>query len=135
MNRLYLRAAQDIHLKILRKVCRKEQCVRVGECVLYIIVPLEPLDQEPDLKTIYNDLIQSSCDWEDIAINLNLDQEISRIDKDGRNVGDKLRKLLLKWKQGLGLPYTWRTIIEALEEPTLGENKAASQMRDRLTKS
>lgn len=90
------------------------------------------MDGKPDFQLLYEFLVHLACKWEVIAINLGLEDEIGKIDADGQDVDAKLRKTLLKWKSMHSRPYTWRTIIEMLKQPTVQENEAAKKIEDRL---
>ena len=72
--------------------------------------------------------------WENLAVCLGLEKAIGRIDADGKKVADKLRTVLLTWKASPPKeePYSWQTIIKALEGPLLSEADLASQIKERF---
>ena len=90
------------------------------------------MDSEPDISKLYNDLIELAPEWDAIAFNLGLMRDIRSIDKDARDVESKLRKMLMKWEEKRPKPYTWRTIIDILREPSLEQNQLADTIAGRL---
>ena len=80
------------------------------------------------MAKLYNDLVLLASEWETVALNLGLVEDISNIDEDGKNVESKLRKVLIRWKTKRPKPYTWRTITEILREPSLEQNKLADKI-------
>ncbi len=81
---------------------------------------------------MYNFLAGIAHRWRDVAINLGLHKETESIDVDGHDSQSKLRRVLLKWERNNAeeSPYTWRTIINALKQPTIGENALAKKISD-----
>ena len=95
------------------------------------------LDSKPNIAKLLNDLVDIAWEWEAIAINLGLEvREIRGIEADitCKREESKLRKVLMKWSEKpLAKPFTWRTIIEVLKEPSLDQHHLADRIADRLS--
>ena len=94
------------------------------------VVDESKLDEAVDFRSLYNCLIPTiASKWRSLAVNLYLTEEIDKIEADGRGCEDKLMKVLLTWERSAGLrnPYTWRTIISALEQPSLCGSKRRAE--------
>lgn len=93
------------------------------------------LDKEPKFSILYNYLIPIASRWRSLGVNLGLENEISLIDGN-KPVEDQLFEVLTKWrrKNTADDPYTWRTLIGALEQPSLQEHALARQIKDAVGK-
>lgn len=96
----------------------------------------EKLDEEPKFRILYNRLVKICDKWKCLAINLGLEAEIARIDGTGNKMEDKLFDVLTKWRKRNTTeePYTWRTMITALQQPSLGEHSLAEEIRAEVGK-
>ena len=93
------------------------------------------LDKAVDFTTLYNFLSPMASEWRSLAVNLDLAEKTRKIDADGGDCNHKLIETLLTWKISAGSrnPYTWRTIINALEQPSLcGWECKAEEIRKKL---
>ena len=92
------------------------------------------IDDEPRFQELWNHLYTLAVEWETIAIFLELGEETMAIEKDGTDVKDKLRRVLRKWERLRSRPYSWRTIIDVLEQPAMEAKRIASNIRAEITR-
>lgn len=82
---------------------------------------VDKLDGVVNFSTLYNYLTPMASEWRSLAVNLDLAEKTRKIDADGGDSDNKLIEALLAWQRSAGSenPFTWRTIINALEQPSL----------------
>ena len=68
--------------------------------------------------------------WKKVAIQLELSQgEIKAIQKDEEESFDQFMAVMYQWERSLRKPYTWATLVSALESPSVNENRLAHELR------
>lgn len=96
--------------------------------------PIPPIYQvAPDMKDLMNTIAAViPIKWRFVGIQLGLDggilDEIAQLQQPQHC----FEKVLREWKKKKPRPYTWRTIIEAIETPSVGEMALAECIREQL---
>ena len=68
--------------------------------------------------------------WKKVAIQLELSEgEIKAIQTDEKESFDQFIAVMYRWKQSLSKPFTWATLVSALESPSVNENRLAHELR------
>ena len=96
------------------------------------------LGSKPELSDLMNEIAAKiPGKWRDVGLQLGLDQGVL----DGialTNQGDTnhcYSNVFTRWKNqdSTTHPYTWSTVVQALESQTVGENQLASKIKNELT--
>ena len=96
------------------------------------------LDSEPELPDLMNEVAAMiPSKWRDIGLQLGLDQGVL----DGiatispRNTNLCYSNVFTLWenKNSTKHPYTWSTIVEVLQAPSVGEESLANKIKNKLT--
>lgn len=90
-------------------------------------VPPEPV--LPDLLNKVASEIPNK--WKLVGIALNIDLPFIRSVEESQTTSqERYIEIFDKWKKSLSKPYTWLTIIDALESPSVDENRLAQKLRE-----
>ena len=74
--------------------------------------------------------------WYQIGIQLNIDlATLNAYETQSSDVMRCFTNVFAEWKRAAELPYTWATVIEALESDAVSEKDTASSVRKWLTDS
>ena len=89
------------------------------------------LESEPELSDLMNEVASKvSAKWKEISIQLGLtlnDQECFA-DATGNNPMKCFALVLNAWRTRATRPYTWSTVIEVLNAPSIGEISLAQEL-------
>ena len=97
------------------------------------------LDSQPELKDLMNEVAAKiPSKWRDVGLQLGVEQSII----DGiynTELGDTNRcysKVFTQWKNqnSSRYPYTWSTLVDALQAAAVGEQHLADKIKNNLTK-
>ena len=103
----------------------------------YFLFSDDPLQKSPELKELMNRVAAKTQDkWFQVGIQLNID--LATLNAYKTQSSDPMRcytSVFAEWKRAGELPYTWATIIEALESAAVSEKDTASNVRKWLTDS
>ena len=94
------------------------------------------LDTEPEIFDICNCLTDYKYKWVSIGEGLRVgDGDLESIRRGiGLDDGERLAKMLHKWRDSSCSPFTWRNIINVLEAPDIDLKRAADDICSRLSK-
>ena len=68
--------------------------------------------------------------WKQVAIQLELSRgERKAIEKDEDECFDRFVAVFEHWKQSSCQSFTWKTLVEALKSPSVGEQSLAEQLQ------
>ena len=97
----------------------------------------DPLQKSPELRELMNRVAaKTRMKWFQVGIQLNIDLE--RLKACEIQSSDAMRcytNVFAEWKRAGERPYTWATIIEALESDAVSEKETASNVRKWLIDS
>ena len=92
------------------------------------------LGKEPDIFDIRNCLADHNYQWRSIGEGLRVpDGDLESIEHQTIDDGDRLAKMLRKWKNSSCSPRTWRNLIKVIEAPAVNLKRAAEDIRSRLS--
>ena len=84
---------------------------------------------ELDLSTVRNEIHDARTKWYDIGIELNVDvSTLKAIDSMYKDSKDCLREVITEWLKAVHPKPTWRSLIDALRRPAVGESKLAVEI-------
>ena len=67
--------------------------------------------------------------WIDVAFQLEIDMgAIDAIENDRRKCSHKFMAVMNHWKQSLSKPFTWATLVAALQSRSVGETRLAEEL-------
>ena len=67
--------------------------------------------------------------WKKVAVQLELSRgEIRAIQKDEDDSFDRFMAVMDHWKQSLSKPFTWATLVSALQSPSVNETRLADEL-------
>ena len=96
------------------------------------------LDSEPELQDLMNEVAaEIPVKWRDMGLQLGLEQgaldRIASISQGDTNLC--YSNVFTRWKNQNSTthPYTWLTIVHALQAPAVGEERLASEIKTKLT--
>ena len=88
-----------------------------------------PIDKEPKIFDICNSLANYNYKWRSIGEGLEVrDGDLSSIECNKSDDGEKLAAVLRKWKESCCSPYTWRNICNVLKAPAINLIKPAEDI-------
>jgi hypothetical protein len=68
--------------------------------------------------------------WKKVAVQLELSRgEIKAIQKDEDDSFDRFMAVMDHWKQSLSKPFTWATLVSALQSPSVNETRLADELK------
>ena len=114
-------------------------CACVGLIVTthYSLFEDDPLQRSPELKELMSRVAaKTKVKWYQVGIQLNID--LATLNAYETQSSDTMRcytNVFAEWKRADKLPYTWATVIEALESDAVSEKDTASSVRKWLTDS
>ncbi len=93
--------------------------------------PLDSNCPPPSLKELCDAVSVHTDEWRSIAVCFELSYtDIERISIECNNIiEDCFRRVFSKWERQRTVPYTWDTIVKALESPSMGEIRLAAEIR------
>ena len=97
------------------------------------------LNSEPKLRDLVNEVAAKiPGKWSDVGLELGLDQSV--LDGIATSSGDTnryYRKVFTRWRNQNSTthPYTWLTIVDALQAPAVGEERLANEIKTELMNS
>ena len=96
-------------------------------CFLSTVAPVKP-----ELKKLMRELKTKAANWEDIGVELEVDDgDLKQIKSDNPSDSKScLRELLRKWLQRVDPQPSWKDIVEAVSEG-LGDEELASRIRSK----
>lgn len=85
------------------------------------------------MRDLSNDVASFIQDkWKKVAFQLELEVgEINAIKKDEDNCFDKFMAVMCKWKKSFRKPFSWSTLIIALQSPAVEESDLAEKLRQK----
>ena len=93
------------------------------------------LESEPELSDLMNEVAsQVSAKWKDISIQLGLTLNDQKHFME-LTLGDPkhcFTFVFTVWKSRATMPYTWSTVIQALESPAVDEKRLGQELRTKL---
>ena len=93
------------------------------------------LESEPELSDLINEIASKvSAKWKEISIQLGLSLNDQKYFME-LTLGDPkhcLTFVFTVWKSRATRPYTWSTVIQALEAPAVDEMRLAQELRTKL---
>ena len=67
--------------------------------------------------------------WKKVAIQLELTQgDIKTIQKDEDESFDQFMAVMYQWEKSLRRPFTWTTLVTALQSPSVNETQLANEL-------
>ena len=93
------------------------------------------LESEPELSDLMNEVASKvSAKWKEISIQLGLtlDDQQHFIDATSGDPKQCFTFVFTVWKSSATRPYTWSTVIKALESPAVNEMRLAQELRTKL---
>ena len=71
--------------------------------------------------------------WKEVAFQLELDiGVIKAIEDDEHKCFYRFMAVLYRWKQSLSKPFTWGTLVAALQSCSVGETRLAEELRNKF---
>lgn len=105
-----------------------------SELTYFVSVDLDEDDPNPTqfIRLLQNELAPCSLKWELIAVNLDIDTtEIGRIERsNSKDVQACLREVFDVWHRQRKHPFSWETIVEVLDSPSVQEHHLAQILRE-----
>ena len=99
----------------------------------------DPLQKSPELKELMSRVAaKTKVKWYQVGIQLNIELATLKTYETQSSVCDPMRcyaDVFAEWKRAGEPPYTWATIIEALESDAASERDTGSSVRKWLTDS
>ena len=121
--KIMLRVHYDVHVLV--------------SLILLFLFSDDPLQKSPELKELMSRVAaKTKVKWFQVGIQLNVD--LTTLNAYETQSSDAMRcytNVFAEWKRAGDLPYTWATIIEALESDAVSERDTASNVRKWLTDS
>lgn len=92
-------------------------------------------DNSDVLKKLLTEVTQKTNQWQSIALELDIDLVlIERFSRECReNAQDCFLKVFEQWHRQGNPPYSWYTIIKALESETVSERNLAQKLREKYS--
>ena len=68
--------------------------------------------------------------WKKVAVQLELSRgKIKAIQKDEDDSSDRFMAVMDHWEQSLSKPFTWATLVSALQSPSVNETTLADELK------
>ena len=78
---------------------------------------------------------QAEDKWKWVGLQLDIPAPtLNSLEIEKKDPKDRYLSIFSEWRKSLSPPYTWETIIEALQSPCVGRQDLASSLRDALTR-
>ena len=98
----------------------------------------DPLQSAPVIKVLHNKVAAKAPDkWKKLGTQLNIDySELKSIEEKHKDAFDYYAEIFQLWKSKCDphAPFTWGTIIDALNTPSVGEAQLATELQEWLLK-
>ena len=95
-----------------------------------------PSKEIKDDSLVINEISTLAYQWKEIATclfsNMN---DIKRIEQEYSRLNDRLLEVILCWKNHNHPPYTWNTLTEVLQKPSVGRNRIADYIQQKYIRS
>ena len=94
-----------------------------------------PASSSPSLKVLANEVAAMIPQkWHQVAIQLELEKAKRDIIRINEKIGqqEQFMAVLEHWENSCCLPYTWGTLLTALESRAVGEQKLADQLKQKF---
>ena len=91
---------------------------------------METLDL--NLATVYRLLLPIAPLWEQLGVALGLVPYLDRIKTNNHRDEQSLQAVLYQWENSTVRPYTWNTLISALNSSSVGMKKLAAKMKETI---
>ena len=80
-----------------------------------------------------NEVIPHTNQWVNIGLNLELSYtDIDRIRIDFNDEERRFMEVLNKWQKNGNPSFTWNTLVQVLQSPTVNEHQLAEKIRDKF---
>ena len=92
------------------------------------------LDSEPELPDLMNEVAAAiPSKWWDVGLQLGLDHGV--LEGIGGDASHCYSNVFARWKNQNSTthPYTWSTIVQALQTPAVGKERLADKIRNKVT--
>ena len=92
------------------------------------------LDSEPELPDLMNEVAAAiPSKWWDVGLQLGLDDGV--LEGVGGEASHCYRNVFTRWKNQNSTthPYTWSTLVQALQTPAVGKERLADKIRNKVT--
>ncbi len=83
-----------------------------------------------DFQAVYEQLYPLRGKWESIGELLGLSQDLDNYKVEYKNNHQRLRMVILDWLRWRKLRPTWKALIEALRDETVGDEGAAHDLQE-----
>ena len=90
---------------------------------------METLD---NLSTVYELLLPIASLWEQLGVALELAPYLDKIKTNNHGDEQCLQAVLYQWENSTVRPYTWNTLISALDSSRVGMKKLAAKIKERI---
>lgn len=96
----------------------------------------DPLQSAPKIKDLLNKVAAKAIDkWISLGLQLDMElPELNTIEDKHKEAIPRYAELFRLWKNKGDPPFTWGTIIDALNAPIVGEAKLATELQESLCK-
>ena len=94
------------------------------------------MDSEPELPDLMNEVASKiPSKWRDIGLQLGLDLSVLEEIASSGDTNLCYINVFSRWKNQNSTthPYTWSTIVQALQAPAVGEERLADKIKNKLT--
>ena len=106
--------------------------------IYYVFYPPDPLDMPPDIRQLLRRMASIARDkWRLVGIELGIEvEQLDLISMEGNPIVC-FSKVFSQWKKkaDTDVPFTWRTIANALRSPIVGESSLATEIEESLRAS
>ena len=85
-----------------------------------------------NISTVYELLHPIASLWEQLGVALGLAPYLDKIKTNNHSDEQRLRAVLYQWENSTVRPYTWNTLILALDSSNIGMKNLAAKMKERL---
>ena len=92
------------------------------------------LDSEPELPDLINEVAAAiPSKWKDVGLQLGLDHGV--LEGIGGEASHCYMDVFTRWKNQNATthPYTWLTLVQALQTPAVGKERLADKIRNKVT--
>ena len=86
-----------------------------------------------NLATVHGLLLPIASLWEQLGVALGLAPYLDSIKTNNHSDEQRLQAVLYQWENSTVRPYTWNTLISALNSSKIGMKNLAAKMKETLT--
>ena len=87
---------------------------------------------DPKLSTVYELLLPIASLWEQLGEALGLAPYLDNIKTNNHSDEQHLHAVLYQWESSTVRPYTWNTLILALDSSSVGMKKLAAKIKESI---